>query len=55
MAKYSKAIGATIGALVAWGTALGFSALAGINVDQVTEVIITLGGLIGTYIAPANA
>lgn len=54
MSKYSKAIGATVGALVAWGVAAGIPAFATINVDQVTNLIIVIGGLVGTYVAPAN-
>ena len=55
MAKYSKAIGATVGALVAWGVALGLSSFANVNVDQLTQAIIVVGGIIGTYWAPKNA
>lgn len=53
MAKYSKAIGATVGALVAWLASVGIDT-AGFNVDQITSLIIGIGSLIGTYIAPKN-
>ena len=54
MAKYSKAIGATIGAIVAWLAAVGVDT-AGLNVDQITSLIVGLGSMLGTYIAPKNA
>lgn len=54
MQNYTKAIGATLGALVAWGGALGISQLANLNVDQITNLVIVIGSMIGTYIAPPN-
>lgn len=54
MQKYSKAIGSVIGAAVTVGAVLGLD-LSWMQAPAVTEVLVMLGGLIGTYFAPKNA
>jgi hypothetical protein len=55
MAKYSKAIGATLGALVAWAVAFGFESAASLDVTMLTEIVTVLGASAGAFFAPKNA
>ena len=54
MNKYSKAFGAVVGAIVAIGAVLGLD-FSWMENPAVKEVIVMIGGAIGTYFAPKNA
>ncbi|MEE2953248.1 MAG: glycoside hydrolase family 19 protein [Pseudomonadota bacterium] len=55
IARYSKLIGSLVGALVAWAGAQGLIQADVINADQIDQIALLLGGLIGTWAAPKNA
>lgn len=55
MDKYSKAIGATVGAAVAWGAVLGIDWLASVDIDAWTNAIMIIGSGLGAWFAPKNA
>ncbi|MCK5934508.1 MAG: hypothetical protein KAG89_20335 [Fulvimarina manganoxydans] len=55
IARYSKLIGLLVGALVAWAGAQGLIQADVITADQIDQIALLLGGLIGTWAAPKNA
>jgi hypothetical protein len=56
MARYSKAIGATVGAVALWFAAFGVQSIGGVDLGHLFELLATfLGSGIGAYVAPRNA
>lgn len=55
MGKYSKAIGATVGAVAAWGGVFGVTSVFGMDLGHFFDILLTAGGSIfGAFAAPAN-
>ena len=54
-ARFSKLFGSLIGALVTWAVANEFIPDGAISGTQIDMLATLVGGLIGTFLAPANA
>lgn len=55
MGKYSKAIGATVGAVSLWLGALGVQQVGGFDLGHMFDMLATfLGSGVGAYLAPHN-
>ena len=58
MQKYNKLFGALAGVLVAAGAAFGFgdgASLLCMTEAQLTGILVSIGGVLGTFFAPKNA
>jgi hypothetical protein len=55
MVKYSKAIGATLGAVSLWLAAFGVQSVGGFDLGHLFDLLATfVGSGIGAYVAPPN-